>query len=211
MTHATRPFRHDRVRDAAGGPKSGGAASGAGRLAAGAGTPRNPSAGSPPATATASATTTETGQAEWAATPVPPRTVDLPDFLSGLWHLSRMVEDHRTGQRMTFEGEVVFAPDAAGLEQRETGCWTAGPMAGLRAERRYLWRFPPGASARVLFDDGRFFHDLTLDAVGRGRAQHPCGADAYAGSYAFSAATWRAVWRVEGPRKAYTMTTDHRR
>lgn len=73
----------------------------------------------------------------------------------------------------------------------------------MTASRVYLWK----ADLSVWFDDGRYFH--TVPAQG-GATDHWCDPDQYDVRYDF--AEWpdfRVTWRVEGPRKSYTMVSDY--
>ena len=61
----------------------------------------------------------------------------------------------------------------------------------------------------VFFDDMRPFHALPAGAD-RHETTHLCGPDLYEVAYDFTGwPRWRAVWRVGGPRKDYTMTSDY--
>ncbi|MCV3271179.1 DUF6314 family protein [Roseobacter sinensis] len=127
----------------------------------------------------------------------------LADF-EGAWELTREIR-HDAGAQAVFAGEAIWIPDEAGLLYRETGTLTVPGGAPMQAERRYLWR----AGLRVYFEDGRFFHQVP--ATG-GTAEHWCDPDAYTVCYDFS--DWPAfstVWRVEGPRKRYEMSSRYRR
>ncbi|EAR52232.1 hypothetical protein OG2516_02309 [Oceanicola granulosus HTCC2516] len=129
----------------------------------------------------------------------------LARFL-GTWSLAREVDDARAGALLAYEGTATLAPDEAGLVYDEAGAWTAGPYAGLRATRRYLWR-PASDGIAVLFHDGRPFHDF---ALARPAAQHLCGADTYDVTYAFALpGGWQSVWQVCGPAKDYRATTRY--
>ncbi len=131
------------------------------------------------------------------------------DF-EGRWRLSRRIEDAKAGSTGVFDGIAVFTRDAAGLTYEEAGELRLPDMAGIRASRRYLWR-QSDAAIEVLFEDGRDFHriDLTGNVA---TAWHDCLPDFYEVSYNFSHwPDWRAIWRVKGPRKDYTMISDYHR
>lgn len=127
----------------------------------------------------------------------------LPDF-EGTWALNRRIE-HSDGTLAHFEGHAIWAPDAEGLCQEESGTLRIGKGTPIVAKRSYLWR--PELS--VHFDDGRFFHDVP--PLG-GEAAHWCAPDQYDVIYDF--ALWpefRVTWQVSGPRKSYRMDSTYRR
>ncbi|NEA41593.1 DUF6314 family protein [Streptomyces sp. SID11385] len=142
-------------------------------------------------------------------TPVP----DLLAFLAGRWRVERTAEDRHTGTRGHFTGTADFtALPGGGLRHHEEGVFTWDGVA--RPAYRTL-RWLPGphgaASARVTFDDGRFFHDLDL-RTGHAVADHPCSLDLYRGEFTVSAPdVWSVVWRVAGPAKDLILRTEHTR
>nr|WP_216366835.1 DUF6314 family protein [Halovulum dunhuangense] len=126
------------------------------------------------------------------------------DF-AGDWRLSRRIDDRRAGTAATFEGRAVFAPDGDGLAYVETGTLHLPGQPPLEGSRRYQWR--PGI--HVHFEDGRFFHAIPPQDL-RPEASHDCAPDLYHVSYDFSDwPVWRAEWRVQGPRKDYTLVSDY--
>ncbi|MFY1676145.1 DUF6314 family protein [Streptomyces sp. WMMC905] len=139
---------------------------------------------------------------------------DTLEYLTGRWRAERHVRDVAADITGRFEGTALLSPPAdasAGLVYRETGrfAWRGTTR---RAERT-LWFRPaadPGA-AEVFFADGRPFHDLDLRG-GLHRAEHPCAADHYRGEFTvLDADRWRAVWRVRGPAKDLSLTTEYTR
>jgi len=133
----------------------------------------------------------------------------LSDF-QGRWHISRRIEDASAGSTGLFEGVAVFTPDDLGLTYEEAGELRLPDQQGVKATRRYLWRAGEGA-IDVLFEDGRDFHRIDL-AANVATAWHDCLPDFYEVSYNFTHwPQWRAIWRVKGPRKDYTMISDYRR
>ncbi|MFD7938351.1 DUF6314 family protein [Streptomyces sp. NPDC059755] len=148
--------------------------------------------------------------------PVP----DCLTYLRGSWRVTRSVRDRASGAEGRFDGFTVFsaldesggeAGDVGGLLHRESGTfvWLGVP----RPAERTL-RFLPGptpGTADVRFADGRPFHDLDL-TTGRHIADHPCSADLYRGEFTVRDADhWRTVWRVAGPAKDLSLTTDYAR
>ncbi|SCD94172.1 hypothetical protein GA0115246_1082721 [Streptomyces sp. SolWspMP-sol7th] len=109
-----------------------------------------------------------------ATTPVP----DLLAFLAGRWHVARTAEDRHTGTRGHFTGTADFtALPGGGLRHHEEGTFTWDGVAR-PAYRTLRWLPDPAGkgSARVTFDDGRFFHDVDL-RTGHAIADHPCSLD----------------------------------
>lgn len=128
-------------------------------------------------------------------------------WFEGLWRVARIVTGADGRVTAAFAGSCRFAPDGAGLTCRETGVLR---HAGERfpAERVTLWRFPAPGRVEVRFADGRPFHAFTAECP---EAEHLCGPDRYAVSYAFGRDRWLSRWVVRGPAKAYMMTTRYRR
>jgi hypothetical protein len=129
--------------------------------------------------------------------------------LEGRWHLARRIVN-ADGSEAALEGTTVFRRAGLRLIQEEEG-WLRLPGGGaaLRATRRYLWTVDK-ARLDVFFEDNRPFHSVPL-GVDRPEAAHFCDPDRYAVAYDFTGwPLWRSVWRVEGPRKDYVMTSDYR-
>lgn len=125
----------------------------------------------------------------------------------GLWHLTKIIIDDKTRGQGRFEGEARFEPVEGTLRYLETGVLHIEGQTALSATRRYIWR-PSGAGVAVTFEDGRPFH--TFDFAPSAEAAHWCDPDDYRVSYDFSNwPEWTSRWRVEGPRKAYTMTSTY--
>lgn len=123
----------------------------------------------------------------------------LNDFL-GCWRVERALH-HADGQTASFQGAAVWARSPLGAGYCETGFLILQGGERFAAERRYDW----DKDLNVFFDDGRFFHQVP--ALG-GEAAHWCDPDQYDVSYDFSDwPRWQAIWRVSGPRKAYTSET----
>ncbi len=128
--------------------------------------------------------------------PVP----DLAAYLTGRWRIARTLRDERANLTGGLEGELSIQRDGEGaLDWREEGRIDFGGYEG-PAYRNYRIHLGEGP-ARVLFEDGRFFHDLDLTRAAW-RARHPCGEDMYHSLFlALSADAWMTRWRVLGPRK----------
>ena len=130
----------------------------------------------------------------------------LQDFL-GFWRLERVIVPAQ-GPAARFTGQARFTPEGAALRYHEEGELTLPGAAPMRAERRYLWR-AEGEEIAVFFDDGRPFHRFSPAAPA---AHHWCDPDDYRVRYDFAAwPLWHAEWRVQGPRKDYTMRSEYRR
>lgn len=124
--------------------------------------------------------------------------------LAGRWRLDRHIA-HSDGSINRFEGEAQFRRSGPRLIHEETGRLIVGNQA-LTATRRYVWE-QRGKSLHIYFDDMRPFHSLPLGAE-TCETVHLCDPDRYAVAYDFRDwPRWSAVWSVEGPRKAYVMTS----
>lgn len=130
--------------------------------------------------------------------------------LEGRWALSRRIV-HADGSENAFEGFAVFRRSVGRLIQEEEGELSGqGLPVPVRATRRYLW-IQDGRRLECLFGDGRPFHTVPLGAE-RPETTHLCDPDRYHVAYDFTEfPLWRSVWRVEGPRKDYRMTSAYRR
>ncbi len=135
------------------------------------------------------------------------------EAFAGLWRITRRIEDRLAGGEGRLTGTARFEPDPGGdgLVAIEEGTLVLGGAPPMAATRRYLWREEVPGAITVRFADGRFFHSFAPGAAAP-EARHDCAPDLYRVRYDFSAwPDWRAEWRVTGPRKDYTMTTDFRR
>lgn len=108
------------------------------------------------------------------------------------------------------DGIACFAPAPWGLSYEEQGILEMGAYRG-EATRRYRFTSCQGSRAEILFDDGAPFHTVDL-ATGRADAVHHCGDDLYEGRYqVLSRDQWTLDWRVTGPRKALSISTQYTR
>jgi len=127
----------------------------------------------------------------------------LDDF-AGVWALSRVIEQESLPPGR-FEGTAIWTPHREGLAYIEDGTLTISGQTPMAATRRYLWK--PDLS--VWFDDGRYFHSVPARG---GETDHWCDPDDYRVQYDFG--DWPAfvvTWRVQGPRKSYTMISRYSR
>lgn len=135
---------------------------------------------------------------------------DTLGFLLGRWRIERWVDDHRSGARGSFEGDVTFVearPCSGGTGgdralYREVGEMRWGAYTG-PAARSLDYERVPGATVMVHFADGRLFVGLDLRS-GAWRAVHVCGADRYEiTTLVCSRDIVEERWRVRGPAKSY--------
>jgi hypothetical protein len=133
---------------------------------------------------------------------------NLADFLIGDWRIDRQILDAGGGQVGSFTGLGRFHPDTEVhglLRYVEHGTMALDSHRGPAFRR--LGYHVDGPVARVVFDDGRFFHDLDL-RDGVYEVEHPCRADRYRGRFeVVSERTWRHDWTVTGPRKDHRVRT----
>lgn len=137
-------------------------------------------------------------------------TSELIDHFKGEWRLQRRMRDLKRGEigrlagvaRFSPAGPGAAGPGAAGLGAlafEEEGMLVLGSM---RTEARRSYRYEMTERGfRVLFPDGRFFHEAVLEG-GRALVQHDCAPDLYRGRYRIESADrfWLS-WRITGPRK----------
>jgi hypothetical protein len=125
-----------------------------------------------------------------------------PTTLLGSWALTRVIEDHLTGEVSHLDGSLELTADGVGCvlwEERATWHRHDGDVAvrrGLRLERTDdVWW--------VRFEDGRDFHPWRPGA----EVVHDCAPDTYRGTVTGTTDRWTVVWEATGPRKDYRMTT----
>lgn len=134
--------------------------------------------------------------------------VDLADFLRGSWRIDREILDVGSGITGRFTGSARFEADA---EVRSLLRYIEHGTVQLASHRgpafRRLGYHLAGPHARVVFDDGRHFHDLDLRG-GLWEVEHPCRADLYRGRFEVDGADrWRQEWTVTGPHKDQLIRT----
>ncbi len=133
----------------------------------------------------------------------------LADFV-GHWRIERQIEDHASGQPLSFSGRATLTDEGGCLLYEEAGTLVMPGQAGFHATRRYTWREVPGA-IQVYFDDGRYFHSFDPNAAAP-EDRHWCDPDTYEARYSFEYwPLWQADWRVRGPRKDYVSRTSYSR
>ncbi len=132
----------------------------------------------------------------------------ISDFV-GEWQVQRVIRDAKAGQIVHAEGLACLVPADDGLTYDETVTLRLPGQNDMTGTRRYLWRKSEDGIA-VHFDDGRFFHSLTLGGV-QASDHHDCPPDSYDAAYDFSRwPVWSVRWTVTGPRKSYEMETEYR-
>jgi hypothetical protein len=124
-----------------------------------------------------------------------------PDELAGRWALARRVADRRAGTQGTVVGELVVAPDGAGLRWAESGVLRWGGVSR-PVHRTYLLREGPDGWW-VHFEDGRPFHPWAPGVA----VTHPCRADVYTGLVTVDGDRMRTLWDVRGPAKHQRLVT----
>jgi len=132
---------------------------------------------------------------------------DLIRRFAGDWTLNRHIFDLDSQWLGRFEGEAILTPTDKGLYYHEEGMLQFGGLTAMTATRDYIWTFPRSNLVRVLFEDGKHFHDFDATEP-RPQATHYCDPDEYDVTYDFRKwPDWRAEWRVEGPKKDYRMVS----
>ena len=131
-------------------------------------------------------------------------------FLIGSWRVERLIEDHRSGLRGTFDGTATFIEfghgDDSSFERRarfdEAGELCFGAYRGpSRRSLEYVQK--EGAAAQIYFTDGRPFIELNLSS-GTWQSTHLCGLDRYEINFSVkSDDLLEERWRVKGSNKDY--------
>ncbi len=138
------------------------------------------------------------------------RIPDLEQF-QGDWVLTRIIKDSLSGAEGHLTGRAEFTPmqDGAYL-YREEGELNYGDQTPMAATRKYIWT-PSEDGIAVLFEDERPFHTIETEKL-MPDATHHCDPDLYHVSYDFTSwPSWRAAWRVVGPKKDYRMMSSYSR
>lgn len=135
--------------------------------------------------------------------------VDLAGYLCGTWWLEREILDSSARAHSGHvTGWATLTPDAEVpglLRYVEHGTVQLGSHRG-PAVRRLAYHLD-GPRARVVFEDGRHFHDLDL-RTGVWEVAHPCRADLYRGRFEVDDVhRWRHEWSVTGPCKHHRIRT----
>jgi Family of unknown function (DUF6314) len=130
--------------------------------------------------------------------------VALPTDLLGTWTLTRVVDDHLTGERRDVVGTATLELESPGrVRWSEEGTMTWAGRSVPVSRTLYVER--AGATWSVTFSDGRPFHPWSVGT----RVGHPCGADHYEGLVEVGPQGWTVEWRARGPEKDYLMRTVH--
>lgn len=138
------------------------------------------------------------------------RFPSFEDFF-GDWFFRRVIEDRLNSVEGRAEGSVKFHPRTdGGMDYLETSILTYGDHPPMTSERQYIWQ-DADDGIEVSFDDGRFFHRID-EGKPLSSADHKCEADMYHVTYDFREwPKWNSVWRVQGPKKDYRLTTEFER
>jgi hypothetical protein len=130
-----------------------------------------------------------------------------PTGLLGTWTLTRVVDDHRAGERRDVSGTatlVAESPTRIRWSEEGTMTWPGHEVPVSRT--LYVDREDDGWVVR--FADGRTFHPWAVDE----RVDHPCTPDHYRGLIEVSGdpvEAWTVTWDAAGPEKDYRMVTVH--
>lgn len=132
--------------------------------------------------------------------------VDPRDLL-GDWVFERVVDDRLAGELLDVRGTTTLsATDGGAVRWAEEGVLRRGSLE--LPVSRVLHLVPGSEGWRVTFEDGRDFHPWEPGK----EVVHLCGADTYRGLVEVAPGerpdSWSVVWRVIGPSKDYTMTTQ---
>jgi hypothetical protein len=130
-----------------------------------------------------------------------------PTDLLGTWSLTRVVDDHRAGDRREVVGTVELTEVAPGrVRWTETGTMSWPGHAVAVSRTLYVQLEERGWFVR--FEDGRPFHPW---ATGQ-QVEHPCAPDHYRGLIEIAGTpveSWTVTWDALGPEKDYRMVTVH--
>jgi hypothetical protein len=127
--------------------------------------------------------------------------------LEGIWSFTRLIRGHG---KMDGTGTFI-RKDASTLLYSETGQLKLEDGPVFESYRNYIYELKD-KKITVLFEDGRFFHELDFDTDVDARGVHECGLDLYRAAYRFrDAHNFRLEWAVIGPKKDYTIRTDFKR
>gem|GEM_PF-2957188 len=108
--------------------------------------------------------------------------MDLITRFKGEWVLNRHIFDLDSQWLGKFEGVAIMTPSENALHYHEEGKLQFGGLTAMTATRDYTWIFPGKDMVRVMFDDGRHFHDFDATEK-RPQATHYCDPDEYDVTY----------------------------
>jgi hypothetical protein len=130
-----------------------------------------------------------------------------PTDLLGVWTLTRVVDDHRSGERRDVVGTAELSEVSPGrVRWSEAGTMT-WPGHAVPVSRTLEVVLEPDGWW-VHFENGRPFHPW---ATGR-QVDHPCAPDHYRGLVEVlgrPVTSWTVTWDAVGPEKDYRMITEY--
>lgn len=124
--------------------------------------------------------------------------------LEGVWGFTRVI--HGSGR---MKGTATFVKKAdSTLLYYETGLLKLNDGASFESYRNYIYEWND-QKITVLFEDGRFFHELDFETDMDAKGHHECGLDLYRASYRFDGPhSFELQWAVTGPKKDYIIQTN---
>lgn len=125
-------------------------------------------------------------------------------WLEGVWTFSRVIQG--SGK---MKGTATFIKKTPStLLYYETGLLKLNDGAAFESYRNYIYQWKNKKIA-VLFEDGRFFHELEFETDVDAKGHHECGMDLYRASYRFDGPySFELQWAVTGPKKDYMIRTN---
>lgn len=132
------------------------------------------------------------------------------DMWPGFWRIKRSVVSPVKSENMQASGLAAFVPSGEHSNVIRYSEKVVLNEQGGVGTQRYLYKLDATSSSiSKHFSDGRLFYNMSLAGSRVHADAHLCVADTYMPEYMFiDAATFRLVYAVTGPAKAYTITTD---
>jgi hypothetical protein len=130
-----------------------------------------------------------------------------PTDLLGTWELTRVVYDHRAGDRREVVGTAELTEMSPGRVRWAEAGTMSWPGHAVPVSRT-LYVDLEDDGWWVHFEDGRPFHPWS---TGR-QVEHPCAPDHYRGLIETAGdpvESWTVTWDASGPEKDYRMVTVH--
>lgn len=137
-------------------------------------------------------------------------TLSTPTDLCGRWRFNRVIEDHRTDQRLHATGIAEINSISDRLFRWTESGFLHEPQRRIAISRHLQIISTTEDSIQwwVLFPDGRRFYPLILNQD----LHHECGDDLYQGRITpFTATKWELRWQASGPLKDFIPTTTYNR